>query len=154
MPLSGFLFWRRYLRRPLGVGAVVPSGASLARAMVETLAPGPADTIVEIGPGTGPFTQALLAAGVEPSRLILVEFDREFVLHLKRKFPGVTVIEGDAADLPRLLERQGHEKVSRILSGLPLRSMPAQLRAAISRAMAASLADGGRLVQFSYFLAP
>ena len=151
---SGLLFWRRVLRRPLGVGAVVPSGASLARAMVETLAPKAADTVVEIGPGTGPFTQALLDAGVAPSRLILVEFDREFVRHLRRKFPGVTVLEGDAADLPLLLKEEGHDKVSKILSGLPLRSMPAQLRAAISRAMATSLADGGCLVQFSYFLAP
>lgn len=154
MKKSGLLFWRRYLSRPLGVGAVAPSGASLAKAMVATLAPGPRDTVVEIGPGTGPFTQALLAAGVSPSRLILVEFDKEFVRHLRQRFPGVTVLEGDAAELPRLLRQHGHDKVPKILSGLPLRSMPDAIRTGISRAMAASLADHGTLVQFSYFLAP
>lgn len=154
MRRAGLLFWRRYLHRPLGVGAVAPSGSALASAMVEILNPGPEDIVVEIGPGTGPFTRALLQKGVDPSRLILVEFDPEFVRHLKQSFPGVTVLQGDAAELPRLLEGQGHGKVPRILSGLPLRSMPDPIRTGISRAMAAALADDGVLVQFSYFIAP
>jgi len=154
MQNSILLFWRRYLRRPLGVGGVAPSGSSLASAMVKILAPGTDDVMVEIGPGTGPFTRALLAAGVPPSRLILVEFDTEFVRHLRRSFPGVTVLQGDASELPRLLKEQGHDKVRKILSGLPLRSMPDPIRIGISRAMATSLADDGALVQFSYFLAP
>jgi phosphatidylethanolamine/phosphatidyl-N-methylethanolamine N-methyltransferase len=151
---SRLLFWRRYLHRPLGVGGVAPSGSSLARAMVETLAPQEKDTIVEIGPGTGPFTRALLDAGVAPSRLILVEFDPEFVRHLRQRFPGVTVVQGDASHLPQLLKEQGHDEVPKILSGLPLRSMPEGVRVAISRAMATSLARQGTLVQFSYFVAP
>lgn len=154
MKNSRLLFWRRYMRRPLGVGAVAPSSASLAKAMVAALAPGPGDVVVEIGPGTGPFTRALLAAGVVPSRLILVEFDMEFVRHLRHSFPGVTVLQGDAQELPRLLKEHGHDKVPCILSGLPLRSMPDAIRTGISRAMTASLAEGGRLVQFSYFLSP
>jgi len=154
MQTSRLLFWRRYLHRPLGVGGVAPSGSALAAAMVQTLAPGAGDVIVEIGPGTGPFTRALLASGVAPGKLILVEFDPEFVRHLRHRFPGVTVLQGDAQELPRLLKEQGHDKVPRILSGLPLRSMPEPVRAGISRAMATSLADDGTLVQFSYFLAP
>jgi phospholipid N-methyltransferase len=133
---SRLLFWRRYMHRPLGVGGVAPSGSSLARAMVETLAPSDEEVIVEIGPGTGPFTRALLAAGVAPSRLILVEFDPEFVRHLRQRFPGVTVLQGDAAQLPQLLKEQGHDKVPKILSGLPLRSMPEGVRIAISRDIA------------------
>jgi phosphatidylethanolamine/phosphatidyl-N-methylethanolamine N-methyltransferase len=154
MKRNNLLFWRRYLHRPLGVGAVAPSGPNLARAMIETLAPGDKDTIVEIGPGTGPFTRALIAAGIEPSRLILVEFDAEFVRHLRQRFPGVNVLQGDASQLPQLLKEQGHGTVPRILSGLPLRSMPSGARSAITRAMATSLAAQGSLVQFSYFVAP
>jgi phosphatidylethanolamine/phosphatidyl-N-methylethanolamine N-methyltransferase len=148
------LFWRRYLHRPLGIGALAPSGPSLAKAMIETLAPGDKDVIVEIGPGTGPFTRALLDAGIEPSRLILVEFDPEFVRHLRQRFAGVTVVQGDASQLPQLLKEHGHDTVPRILSGLPLRSMPNGVRSAITRAMAISLAMQGSLVQFSYFVAP
>jgi phosphatidylethanolamine/phosphatidyl-N-methylethanolamine N-methyltransferase len=154
MSKSKLLFWQRYLHRPLGVGAVAPSGPSLARAMVETLAPDHRDVIVEIGPGTGPFTRALLEAGVEPAQLILVEFDPEFVRHLRQRFAGVTVLHGDASQLPRLLKEQGHDEVPKILSGLPLRSMPKPVRAGITRAMATSLCAHGSLVQFSYFVAP
>ena len=154
MSNPGLLFWRRYVHRPLGVGGVAPSGSALARAMVETLAPGDRELVVEIGPGTGPFTRALLEAGVEPSRLVLIELDAEFVRHLRQRFPGVTVRQGDASQLPQLLREEGHDKVPKILSGLPLRSMPEALRVAITRAMATSLADQGALVQFSYFLAP
>jgi phosphatidylethanolamine/phosphatidyl-N-methylethanolamine N-methyltransferase len=154
MERNKLLFWRRYLHRPLGVGAVAPSGPNLARAMIETLAPEDKDVIVEIGPGTGPFTRALLDAGIEPSRLILVEFDPEFVRHLRQRFAGVTVLQGDASQLPQLLKEQGHNTVPRILSGLPLRSMPNSVRSAITRAMATSLATQGALVQFSYFVAP
>jgi phosphatidylethanolamine/phosphatidyl-N-methylethanolamine N-methyltransferase len=154
MKRTNLLFWRRYLHRPLGIGAVAPSGAKLARAMIETLAPGDKDTVVEIGPGTGPFTRALIASGIEPSRLILVEFDAEFVRHLRQRFPGVNVLHGDASQLPQLLKEQGHGTVPRILSGLPLRSMPNSVRSAITRAMATSLTTHGSLVQFSYFVAP
>ncbi len=154
MERSKLLFWRRYLHRPLGVGALAPSGPSLARAMIETLAPGNKDVIVEIGPGTGPFTRALLDSGIAPSRLILVEFDPEFVRHLRQRFAGVTIVQGDASQLPQLLREQGHDSVPRILSGLPLRSMPASVRSAITRAMATSLDAQGSLVQFSYFVAP
>jgi phosphatidylethanolamine/phosphatidyl-N-methylethanolamine N-methyltransferase len=76
------------------------------------------------------------------------------VRHLRQRFPGVTVLQGDAAQLPQLLKEQGHDKVPKILSGLPLRSMPEGVRIAISRAMATSLAAQGSLVQFSYFIAP
>jgi phosphatidylethanolamine/phosphatidyl-N-methylethanolamine N-methyltransferase len=154
MKRNNLLFWRRYLHRPLGVGGVAPSGPSLAKALVEILAPGQEEVVVEIGPGTGPFTRALLAAGVAPSQLILVEFDAEFVRHLRQRFPGVTVVQGDASHLPQLLKEQGHDKVPKILSGLPLRSMPQNVRTAITRAMATSLASQGSLVQFSYFVAP
>jgi phosphatidylethanolamine/phosphatidyl-N-methylethanolamine N-methyltransferase len=154
MKKSKLLFWQRYLHRPLGVGAVAPSGPRLAKAMVETLAPDAADVVVEIGPGTGPFTRALLEAGVAPSQLLLVEFDAEFVRHLRLRFPGVTVLQGDASQLPRLLKEVGHDEVPKILSGLPLRSMPKPIRASITRAMASSLSKQGSLVQFSYFVAP
>ena len=149
---GALLFWRQYLRRPLGIGAVAPSGPALAKRMVMTLGASPGDKVVEIGPGTGPFTRALLASGINPQRLLLVEFDPGFVGHLRRTFPGVTVVEGDAGNLPDILKDHGEEDVPRILSGLPLRSMPPEIRRRISAAMAQALRKGGSLVQFTYFL--
>lgn len=107
--------------------------------------------VVEFGPGTGVFTKALLRAGVAPENLILVEFSPHFVKFLRAEFPNVKVIEGSAADLPRYLADLGYSKVKKIISGLPLRSMPEPLRVAITEAVALSLEAGGTYVQFSYF---
>lgn len=151
---SLLLFWRQYLRRPLRVGGIAPSSGGLARAMAKTLGVRADEFVVELGPGTGVFTRELLRSGVQPKHLILVEFDRAFAVHLRRAHRGVKVIRGDARDLTMLLRQKGHERVPKILSGLPLRSMPPRLRREISQAMATALEPGGSLVQFTYFKAP
>ena len=146
-------FLKQYLRNPFGTGGVAPSGRQLARLMVAKLAPQPLEVIVELGPGTGVFTRELLAQGVEPANLILVEFNKEFVKFLKREFPNLRIVEGSAQDLPKLLKTLGHVSVQKIISGIPLRSMkPADCRQ-IARSVAAVLEPGGLFVQFSYFKA-
>ncbi|MFO0991598.1 MAG: rRNA adenine N-6-methyltransferase family protein [Hyphomicrobiales bacterium] len=148
---AALLFWRQYIRRPFGVGAVMPSGPKLARAMVDALDPKANDVVVELGPGTGAFTRQLIADGVAPENLILIELDRHFAGFLKRQFPRATVVQDSAARLPEILKARGHPKVRCILSGLPLRSMSPNDRKAVTRAVAASLEKGGILTQFSYF---
>src|SRR3954463_9642350 len=154
MSAPPLLFWRRYLERPLGIGAIAPSSRALARAMVEALAPAPGDTVVELGPGTGVFTRALLERVIEREKLVLIESDEAFAEHLERGFPGIEVIRGDARELPRLLASRSIGQVTRLLSGLPLRSMPENVRREIAAAMTAALSSGGRLVQFTYFASP
>ena len=148
------LFWRQYLRRPLRVGGIAPSSGHLARAMVRTLAARPGDVVVELGPGTGVFTREILRQGIAPKNLVLVEFDRHSAVHLKRAHRGVKVIRGDARELQTLLRQKGHAHVPRIMSGLPLRSMPPRLRRDITQAMGLALEPGGSIVQFTYFKAP
>jgi phospholipid N-methyltransferase len=148
------LFLRQYLRNPLKVGAVAPSSKHLARAMVEALAPQPGELVVELGPGTGAFTRALLEGGVRPENLLLVEFDRGFAAHLRSTYPGVTVVNDNARDLVRILNGRGHCGVRRIISGLPFRSLPKPEGAAIARAIGQVLEPGGVLAQFSYFNIP
>ncbi len=148
---SRALFLWQNIRSPTTTGGLTPSGRQLSRLMVETLAPQPGEVVVEFGPGTGVFTKALLQAGVAPENLILIEFSPDFVKFLRSEFPNVKVIEGSAADLPRHLAAIGLGKVTKIISGLPLRSMSESLRIAITEAVAESLAAGGSYVQFSYF---
>lgn len=145
------LFLWQNIRSPFTTGSLAPSGRQLSRLMVETLAPEAGEMVVEFGPGTGVFTRALLHAGIAPENLILIEFSPDFVKFLRAEFPNVTVIEGSAADLSRHLAELGHAKVKKIISGLPLRTMPEQLRIAITEAVASSLDQGGTYVQFSYF---
>ena len=150
---SKLFFLKQYLRNPFGTGGVAPSGRQLAQLMVSEIAPQPSEVIVELGPGTGAFTRELLAQGVEPANLILVEFNKEFVKFLKREFPDLRIVEGPAQDLPRLLKTLGQGPVTKIISGIPLRSMkPAECRL-IAKSVAAVLEPGGLFVQFSYFKA-
>ena len=150
---STFFFLKQYLRNPFGTGAVAPSGRQLAKLMVTKIAPQPSEIIVELGPGTGSFTRELLAQGVDPANLILVEFNTEFIKFLKGEFPGLRIVEGAAQDLPQLLKALGQGSVKKIISGIPLRSMkPADCRQ-IAKAVAAVLEPGGLFVQFSYFKA-
>jgi len=147
------LFLKRWLRRPFAMGAVVPSGRLLAEAMARaTLAAleGQPGHVVELGAGTGEVTKALLAAGIAPERLTLVERDGELAAFLRRHFPGPRIIEGDAVRLPRLLADNGVARVAAVVSSLPLLSLPAEIVKGIVEGIFEALPRGAALVQFTY----
>lgn len=149
-PSSKFLFLRQFLNKPLGIGSITPSGKRVARLMVANLGWQPDEYVIELGPGTGVFTRELLAQGVPANRIVLIEFNKDFVKFLRHEFPQVQVIEGDASALPLVLEKLGIGKVKRIVSGIPLRSLSRAMGAAITSAIASSLEVGGVAVQFTY----
>ena len=74
----------------LVTGAVTPSGRMLARTMAAYADPNVSGSVIELGPGTGPVTQALIQRGVAPERLVLVEYDPEFCKLLMIILPGPT----------------------------------------------------------------
>jgi phosphatidylethanolamine/phosphatidyl-N-methylethanolamine N-methyltransferase len=139
------LFRRRLLRNPRQVSAIAPSSRTLARAMTLGLGPN-SGRIVEFGPGTGRFTEAILARGVPPENVTLFELDEEFVAYLRQKFPGVTVHQLPAQEAARLVD----PGVSTVISGLPLLSMPPEVREGIVDAAFKVLGPRGRYVQFTY----
>jgi phosphatidylethanolamine/phosphatidyl-N-methylethanolamine N-methyltransferase len=147
------LFLKRWLRRPFAMGAVVPSGRLLAEAMTQTtkaVLAGRPGHVVELGAGTGEVTKALLAAGLAPERLALVERDPELARFLRRHFPGPRIIEGDAARLPRLLAEHEVAPVAAVVSSLPLLSLPAGIVQSIVGGVFEALPRGAALVQFTY----
>lgn len=149
---AAHLFFRQWLSAPLQTGAVLPSGEALVRAIareVDLTIPG---AVVELGPGTGAVTRALLRRGIPPERLILVERNAAFVSLLERRFPNVRVLQGDAIDLPQLLVDAGIDTVSQVVSSLPLRSLPFVVQRRVLRSAFRVLAHGGRYLQFTYGL--
>jgi phosphatidylethanolamine/phosphatidyl-N-methylethanolamine N-methyltransferase len=133
-------------------GALVPSGKRLARTMAGAIGHvGPDDVIVELGPGTGVFTQELLK-NFPLNRVVAVEFNHAFVTRLQTTMPAATVIEGCASRLPELLAGTGVPvgKVAAVISGLPLLSLDRKLSESVIRAIATVLRPGGRYVQFTY----
>ena len=151
MSLSeALLFLRSWRRAPGRVGALAPSGRSLAALIAASIDPadGP---VIELGPGTGALTQALLARGVPRERLALVESDRVFAHMLRRRFPGVRVLHMDAELLGRGRALFGKQRARHVVSGLPLLSMPAGKALAIVRAaFERQLHADGVFLQFTY----
>ena len=144
-PLSFFLAW---LADPLNVGAVAPSSPALANAITDeiTLASAP---IIELGPGSGVFTRALLARGIAQHRLALIEHGGEFVSLLQRLFPDARVMRMDAARLKEV-ELFGGERAGAVVSGLPLLLMPPSKVLAILDAGFWHLRADGVFYQFTY----
>jgi phosphatidylethanolamine/phosphatidyl-N-methylethanolamine N-methyltransferase len=143
-------FIRSWLENPKIAGAIAPSGRFLARALAQCVNPEATGPIVELGPGTGPVTQALLARGVAPAKLVLVEYERSFCALLRKKFPGVKVLRGDAYRLADTLAGALTEKPSAIVSSLPLLTVAEPCRLALLRQAFELMGPEGRFVQFTY----
>jgi phosphatidylethanolamine/phosphatidyl-N-methylethanolamine N-methyltransferase len=147
-------FIRSWLERPLSTGAVTPSGRVLARTMARYVNPGMAGPVVELGPGTGPVTEALIAKGIAPERLVLVEFNLTFCQLLRTRFPAATVVQGDAYGMRRLLTGLLQQPAAAIVSGLPLVTKPVRMRLRLLRDALELLRPGAPFVQFTYAVVP
>jgi phosphatidylethanolamine/phosphatidyl-N-methylethanolamine N-methyltransferase len=143
-------FIASWLQNPLKVGAVSPSGRALAGAIAAEVDPAVPGPVVELGPGTGPVTEALVARGVAPERLVLVEYDPEFCTLLRRRFPGATVVQGDAYTLAGTLAGVVKEPLSAVVSCLPLMTRPLSVRMRLLAAAMRMLRPGAPYVQFTY----
>jgi phosphatidylethanolamine/phosphatidyl-N-methylethanolamine N-methyltransferase len=143
-------FLRALIARPKNVGAVAPSSRALARAIARHVDPGNPGPVLELGPGTGVITNALLERGIAPERLTAVEYDAEFARAIAARFHGVHVIHGDAFDLDRTLGPNRSEPFAAIVSGLPLLNFPMASRRLYVEALTGRLAPKAPLVQFSY----
>jgi len=144
------MFRRRLMENPRQMSALAPSSRRLAGAMAEGfgLHTGP---VVEFGPGTGSITRAILASGLPPENLTLFELDGELACHLRTTLPAaVTIHVAPAQDAVALMRGRLPRGAAAVISGLPLLSMPNEVRRDIVVAALALLAPGAPLVQFTY----
>jgi len=149
---SAWTFFRQWLKNPIKMASITPSGQQLAGMMVAELPPG-ARRVIELGGGTGVFTTALLKHGIAADDLMVLELSSELHAHLTRLFPKVHVVEGDARELARIAAENGYAArgpADAIISGLGMLSMPKQLQQDIMAAGFACLTPQGRFVQFTY----
>ncbi len=147
-------FLRTWLAKPGLTGAVSPSGKALAYAMAREV---PADgewPVLELGPGTGPVTAALIARGIAPDRIVAVEFNPEFCALLGDRFPGLNVVEGDAYDLDMTLTPGLTGPYAAVVSSLPLLNRESAARLKLVEAALDRALPRGGLIQFSYGFGP
>lgn len=146
-------FLRSWIEKPLRMGAVMPSSKVLARAVARYVDPHSHGPVIELGPGTGAITDALIAHGVAEKRLLLVEFDPGFCALLRERYPQATVIQGDAYNLDVTLSEL-KEPAAAMVSGLPLVTKPMLVRLKLMRDAFLKMEAGAPFIQFTYSVAP
>lgn len=146
-------FLKSWLDHPLKTGAIAPSGNELARVMASFVPLGTDLPILEIGPGTGAVTKALLDHGVKAEKLVTLEYNRDFCSLLAEKHPDIHIINGDGFDIKHTLAHHfgRSQKFAAIVSSLPLLNSPKSKRETLL-ADARFLLNGHPFIQFSYGL--
>lgn len=150
--MRGLDFFRGFLRKPEQVGSVIPSSRFLEQRIVEAAALDSARLVVELGPGTGGTTRALLAAMPADSRLLAIDVESRFIRILEEEIDDrrLGCHAGSAADLPAILAEHGMDSPDVVISGIPFSTMPKEVGTDIIRAVWQSLAPGGRFVAYQF----
>ncbi len=144
-----WMFFRRWLANPLQMGSVIPSSPALCRRIAMQVRRAPGEAVLELGAGTGVISRALLAAGVPPEQLFVLEIVPTMAAHLRRTLPGVSVVEGDARFLSDLIPSQWHGRIGSVVCGVPLVLLPlAEQRRFIDSIEA--VAPGRGFLHYSY----
>ena len=149
-PHETIAFLRAFLKNPGRTGAIAPSSAVLARAMVRGLHLAPGETVVEFGPGTGAFTGAIRAALAAPDDYVGFEVNAEFVKLLGGRFPGLRVIHDSAARAPAHLAAMGRDSVRAVICGLPFASLPPGVQDDVIGALDRLMRPGSEFRTFQY----
>jgi phosphatidylethanolamine/phosphatidyl-N-methylethanolamine N-methyltransferase len=144
------VFFGSWLRAPLKVAAILPSSRHLGATIADQIDPARPGWVVELGAGTGPVTEQLLARGVPPKRLFVLERDPVLVGFLRERHPEPLVVEGDAGRLPELLARYGVSQVHTVVCGIPLLSLPRGVVESIVGNCLTVLEPDGQLFQYTY----
>jgi phosphatidylethanolamine/phosphatidyl-N-methylethanolamine N-methyltransferase len=148
-------FIRSWLEKPLETGAVAPSGKVLARTMARYVDPHVTGPVIELGPGTGPVTEALVAQGVDPARLVLVEYNPMFCRLLHSRYPAATIVQGDAYGLKRALGKViAPHTAAAVVSGLPIVTKAVRTRLRLINEALGFLSPGAPFIQFTYAVVP
>ena len=143
-------FLKGVISTPKTVGAIMPTSARMANRMASIIDPGSGLPVLELGPGTGVITRAILDMGVKPENVVSVEYSSDFVRHLRGKYPGVNFINGDAFSLAETLENYRGQKFDCVISGIPLLNFPMHQRVKLVEDLLKLIPVGRPIVQFSY----
>ena len=143
-------FFKGWIDGPKAVGAIMPTSTVTARSMASVINPASGLPVLELGPGTGVITRAILARGIAPANLVSIEYSHDFHSRLKLDFPEVRFVRGDAFDLDTTLEEMNIGLFDSVISGIPLLNFPMARRVGLIEDLLDRLPPGRPVVQFSY----
>lgn len=148
--MSAWRFLREFLAAPAAIGAIWPSSPALAERICATAQLDGAEMIVEFGPGTGVFTEAILRRLPDPSRFFAIEASAPLADATRRRCPAATVWNDCASQTKTYLARHGRHNCDRIISGLPFAAFAPDLQDRLLDTVVDTLAPGGLFVTFAY----
>jgi phosphatidylethanolamine/phosphatidyl-N-methylethanolamine N-methyltransferase len=143
-------FFKGWMDKPKAVGSIVPTSSVTARRMASVIDIDSRLPVLEVGPGTGVITKAILARGVKPENLYTVEYSANFVRHLRRLYPAVNVIEGDAFNLADTLGDKRDMTFDCAISAVPLLNFPVGRRIAYLENLLERIPTGRPVMQITY----
>ncbi|PZU85968.1 MAG: SAM-dependent methyltransferase [Shinella sp.] len=144
-------FFKGMMQGPKTVGAIAPTSSITARRMASVV-----DTahsglpVLELGPGTGVITKAILARGVKPEDIVSVEYSEDFYHHLMRTYPKVRFVHGDAFNLGKTLGALSEQKFDSVVSAVPLLNFPMDARISMLEDLLDRIPAGRPVMQISY----
>ena len=144
-------FFRGFLKSPKDVGSVIPSSRFMERSILDYARPEHVRVIVELGPGTGGTTRALLAGMAADARLLAIDLDPRFTEIVSRiEDPRLIPHSGSAADLGDVLQQHGLVAADVVVSGIPFSTMPKPIAESIIHAVHDGLAPQGAFVAYQF----
>jgi phosphatidylethanolamine/phosphatidyl-N-methylethanolamine N-methyltransferase len=143
-------FFKGWIDKPKAVGAILPTSSVTARRMASVIEPASGLPVLELGPGTGVITRAILDRGVSREKLHSIEYSADFVSHLREEFPGVNVIQGDAFEPDEALGDDCNLVFDCVISAVPLLSFPVEKRVRFIDDMLGRIPHGRPVVQITY----
>lgn len=147
---ESMLILSKFIRNPRTVGAVSPSSRALAKKMVATLPKDAPVTVVELGPGTGAFTGAIVGRIGAGARFLAIDIEPDFVRRIRERWPSVECVCASAEDLESLVRDRHLGSVDHIISGLPFASLPVAVTRQILEGIERTLRPGGTFTTFQY----
>ncbi|WP_439817619.1 class I SAM-dependent methyltransferase [Zavarzinia sp. CC-PAN008] len=147
-----WLYLKQMLAHPKQMASIFPASRVLCERIASHVRVEPGEWLVELGPGTGAVTQALLDGGASLDRTAVIEIGDELAQHVRRSFPGLKVITGDAMDLGQLLPPGAVGRVGTIVCGIPLAMVPLDVQRRLVDAMFSVMPEGRYFLQYSYFV--
>lgn len=143
------VFFGLWLQKPLQIATVCPSGERLAEAIARLIDFDRPGRVLELGAGTGGLTRGLLQAGCPIERLTALEAELQLIAVLRRRFPSLQVIAGDAVELDRRLDEHRIDRLSVVVSSLPIKWFPVAAQRAVVEPCFERLGPGGRFLQLT-----
>lgn len=143
-------FFKGWIDGPKAVGAILPTSGITAKRMASVINPSSGLPVLELGPGTGVITRAILKRGIDPEKLYSVEYSEDFVQHLRDEFPDVNIIHGDAFKLDKTLGADCELVFDSVISAVPLLTFPTSTRVAFLEDLLDRVPLGRPVMQITY----